>query len=396
MSMVNFNLDGDGVISRAANAPVFADGDNLADNAKPPDFLINNILESGSHGILGGKSMAFKSFVALDIAHAICTGCDFFGHEVFKVGVVVIVCGEGQAALSRRIKAKKKESGGFDNNLRILEQPLWIDNDTEMERFAKDITGLNPVLVIFDTFSSLACDTKENANDEVAKTLRLVKDSCMGAGTTASLLVHHYGKDDQSGFRGASAFLNNVDFAIEVKRDGNKESMLTEFSCLKQKDGEEFDPIAMKAKVVDLELTRQDGEETTSLVLLPTDEKVTGKAKPLTTREEKGMLALEIVLKRSPVDVPAKIKHQYGGFNFDRKVAFISDWKNEFLSQISSDFEGKEKTKKCHAKRQAFKRARDTLYKKKCAVFDGEYIWPYHYKIVTGQGMQPIIKLNQS
>ncbi len=83
----------------------FSNGDDLAVKAKAPNYLINNILETDAHGILGGSSMAFKTFVAIRLAHSICTGKSFMGHDVFYSGKVLMACGEGQGALSRRIKA---------------------------------------------------------------------------------------------------------------------------------------------------------------------------------------------------------------------------------------------------------------------------------------------------
>ncbi len=238
--------------------------DNLADNVKSPNFLINNIIESGTHGLIAGSSQAFKSFCMLKMAHSICTGKDFFGNQVFNTGKVLYVCGEGLGALGRRIKALKLVDGSFGDNFFVLRKPLSIDNIADMDWLTKQVILLKPSLVIMDTFSSLATSTKENENDSVARCLRMVSDSCSGT-DTSSIIVHHYGKNVENGSRGASAFSANVDFEFSMVR--NTDTMNCVLSCKKSKDGEYFDEIAIKAHAVDLGIPRQDGKMLTSLVL---------------------------------------------------------------------------------------------------------------------------------
>lgn len=245
-------------------------GDDAAINAKAPDFMINDILESDSHGILFGASMTYKTFIALSLAYSICTGSNFFKHQVFKKGKVLYICGEGKIALSRRLLAIRLTFGDFNGNLFILHDCISIDNGIDMIRLKNAIDEIKPVLVIIDTFSSLVSDTDENSNSEVAKTLKGVARTCSN-GITSSLLLHHSGKDSNAGARGAYAFKGNTDYMFEATRTGD--SMITTLHCRKQKDGEDFAPINIKAEIVELTgLARQDGKITTSLVLKSTDE----------------------------------------------------------------------------------------------------------------------------
>ena len=266
----------------------FFNGDDLADNAPAPDFLINDILETDSHGILVAMSQAFKTFLALMIAHCLCTGNSFMGYEVFTTGKVLYICGEGKGALSRRIKALKIVLGGFNNNLMVLHSRIGIDDSDDMLLRLKPLLEEHqPLFVIFDTYSSLATDTDENSNTDVAKVLKLIRETCTN-GITSSMIVHHNGKDAGKGARGASAFRNNTDFELSMKR--KDDSMSTILHCEKMKDGDLFPDIHMTAHVVELGLIRQDGKETTSLVLKQSDEsekpKATTKAKELTPKQQ--------------------------------------------------------------------------------------------------------------
>jgi hypothetical protein len=244
------------------------DGDEMALSSKPPVFLINNILESKSNGLLAGSSGSFKSFFALKIAHSICTGNDFFGNRVFDTGKVLYICGEGINALERRLNALVIVEGSFNGNIKVLNKPLFIDNIAEMDWLKKSIDSIKPVLVIFDTFSSLATSVKENVNEEVARALRMVSDCCYDAGAS-SIIVHHYGKDTERGSRGASAFSSNVDFEIGMKRIPETYEAIV--SCKKSKDGELFKDMQIKAHIVDLGHFKQDGSPSTSLILKSSD-----------------------------------------------------------------------------------------------------------------------------
>ncbi|MDO9267657.1 MAG: AAA family ATPase [Methylobacter sp.] len=293
MIHANFKIDDDGYIHRdngAANdssqtigakpdssTPLtWNNGDDLAINAKAPDFMVNDIFESDSHGILFGDSMTYKTFLALMLAYSICTGHNFFKHQVFSTGKVLYICGEGKSALSRRLLAIRLTFGDFQGNLFVLHDCISIDNGIDMIRLKNAVNEIKPALVIVDTFSSLVSNTDENSNSDVSGVLRSVRDTCSN-GSTSSLIIHHKGKDSASGMRGASAFKGNIDFAFEATRNGD--SMITTLNCKKMKDGEDFDPINMKAEVVELTgLARQDGKVSTSLVLRSTDEKPkTGK-----------------------------------------------------------------------------------------------------------------------
>jgi len=243
-------------------------GDNLADQAQAPKYLINNILETDAHGMFAGDSMAFKTFVDLRMAYSICTGIEFMGNQVYETGIVLYVCGEGKGALARRIKALKICESDFKGNLMVLEEHLMIDNPTQMVLLRQEIERINPVLVIFDTFGSLVGDTDENSASDVGRTLRLIKETCRN-GVTSSMIVHHYGKDGSKGMRGSIAFKANTDFEFSLERQ--QSTMITVMSCVKMKDGENFNPIAMQAHIIDLGLERQDGSNTTSLVIKPCD-----------------------------------------------------------------------------------------------------------------------------
>lgn len=241
------------------------DGGRLAARAKAPEFLVDGILETDSHGVMGGASMTFKSFIALRLAHSICTGREFMGRKIYKQGAVVYVCGEGEGGISRRIRAMEQELGPLPaGGLQIIPGTIRIDDPVDMSEFGAYLREVRPVLVILDTFASLCGRTDESSPSEVGPVLRRIKDTCR-AGGASSMIVHHFGKDADRGFRGASNFTSDVDFAFKVCREAD--SLSTSITCHKAKDGEPFQPLYVAMNRVKLDgLTDQEGRPVFSLV----------------------------------------------------------------------------------------------------------------------------------
>lgn len=262
--------------------PAIANGWDLADEAKAPTYLIKDMLEEDAHGILGGSTGAYKSFVVLRMAHSICSGEAFMGRKVYKSGAVVYVCGEGQGGLPRRLRAINLHLGEKPKHMiHIINQGVNLNSAESMAALGVKLAEIKPVLVIFDTFATLAGGVEENNNAEVSSALSLVRDTCRAAGAS-SLIVHHYGKDVDKGFRGAGSFTANVDFALTARRAGD---LLCEVGCIKMKEGEEFAPFNVGFEVVRLGIYNQEGEETTTLVAVPSD-RVAGTNEPSTGRSE--------------------------------------------------------------------------------------------------------------
>ncbi|MFZ2168651.1 MAG: AAA family ATPase [Methylococcaceae bacterium] len=367
--------DTNGIIIDESNSLpelIFDDGDKLADNAAAPEYVVNDFLETDAHGIINGASMSFKTFWALRLAFSVCTGRDFFGHQVFNIGRVLYVCGEGKGAISRRIKALKITEGPFNGNLMRLNSPLRIDNIEDMRRLSVMIDKVKPALVIFDTFASLISVTEESSPSDVGRVLRLIKDTCRN-GQTSSLIIHHFGKDGNKGARGASNFLNDPDFSLKLARI--PETMLTELSCEKMKDGDHFAPVLMRAHVVELGLIRQDGTMTTSLVLKPTDEIHQEKARKtkMTANETNILAVLSEVIETDGIkpndEIKYKFKQYFSQTEKNPKIAEFAQLKTAALDRMTT------KTDNKHTKQTAFDRASKSLISQGVIVHYGGFVW---------------------
>jgi len=278
-------------------------GEELAKNAKAPVFLINKILETDSHGMIAGDSMSYKSFVVLKMAHSICTGNDFFDNVVYKTGKVLYISGEGRESFGRRVKGLEIVEKTMGDNFLFLADFFCMDDASQMNVLSSEIERIRPALVIFDTFSSLVSVSDENAAKDVARVLNLRTRTCRHNGVS-SILVHHYGKDVLRGMRGSIVFKTNNDFEFSLKRENG--TKITELSCVKMKDAENFDPIIMKAHVVDLGLVNQDGTQSTTLVLKKCDPSEVHE-ESLTDRQQKAYDGIRELISISGFEADKKL-----------------------------------------------------------------------------------------
>lgn len=349
----------------------FSSGDEMAKTAKAPVYLIKGILEEDAHGIMYGASMSFKTFTTLAIAHSICTGRDFMGKKVKKTGTVLYVCGEGDGAMKRRTLAQVKQNGGFNDNFMMLNGTIRIDNADDMARLKQAIDELKPVLVIFDTFASLVSSTNEQDNSDVGQALNLIKETCRN-GSTSSIVVHHTGKDESNGARGASAFKNNVDFSFELKR--KVKAMQTEMSCEKMKDGEDFLPVHMMATVVELGIFDDDGEESRSIVMQKSDYIPANGITALDSEERKILNALQAAIDDDGIIPPRTILNEYPDSpeNAPKKVTSIREWFDYSLDLLTVNSTPE---KELAAKRSRHTRVRDKLVRLEIICVHGSYVW---------------------
>ena len=270
---------------------------DLAADAKSARYLVDGILEEDAHGILGGASMTYKSFLVKRLAYSLCSGTPFAGREVYKTGAVVYVCGEGQGAINRRLKALLIKLGKPKHPIHVITSGVSLTCPDSMGRLLESIKPLKPVLVIFDTFASLSGGIEENSNSEVGEALNRVRDTCRVAGAS-SLIVHHFGKNAEQGFRGASAFTNNVDYALLAHRRGAEDSRESGLTCHKMKDGEHFKEIFFKADIVPLGIYDQKDKESTSLIL---EHDVNGVSNKPLTQEELMLRELRNLQSKAPI-----------------------------------------------------------------------------------------------
>ena len=231
--------------------------------AKSTPWMIKGILPQAELAVLFGESGSGKSFLALDMAVAICLGEEWRGMATRK-GRVVYVAAEGAGGFRKRLRAIAQQRG-----LDLADLPIGVISDAPnlMEKgdaldVAKAIVAAGGAdLVIMDTFAQVMPGANENSGEDVGRALA----HCKGihrATKALVMLVHHSGKDTSKGARGWSGLRAAADVELEVVRADQARSV----TVTKMKDGEDGTEYGFALETVVLGFDA-DGDEETSCVV---------------------------------------------------------------------------------------------------------------------------------
>ena len=237
---------------------------------KEQSFVIKGLIPECSFASIYGPSGSFKSFLALDWACHIATGKDWDGHKV-KQGAVLYVAGEGGFGVTQRIRAWElhHQVANLDNLARLPVPIFPADSDqikTVLE-YCQEIkanTGHAVKLVILDTLARCYGGNDENSSRDMGAFIQGCDTIKQLTGATV-LVVHHSGKNVDSGGRGSSSLPAALDVEYRVSRDGEGEQALV-LTCSKMKDAEQPDTKAYDLISVHIR-TDSDGDNINSLCL---------------------------------------------------------------------------------------------------------------------------------
>ena len=239
---------------------------------KEQSFVIKGLIPECSFASIYGPSGSFKSFLALDWACHIATGKDWDGHKV-KQGAVLYVAGEGGFGVTQRIRAWElhHQVANLDNLAR-LPVPIFPSDSDQVKtvlEYCQEIkakTGHAVKLVILDTLARCYGGNDENSSRDMGAFIQGCDTIKQLTGATV-LVVHHSGKNVDSGGRGSSSLPAALDVEYRVSRDGEGEQALV-LTCSKMKDAEQPDTKAYDLTSVHIR-TDSDGDDVNSLCLIP-------------------------------------------------------------------------------------------------------------------------------
>jgi hypothetical protein len=213
-------------------------------NVKPPEFLIDAFLVKKSIAMLAGPVAQRKSIIALNIAHALCTGDPLFGYFDVSGGHerVVYLCPEmGAASFVKRIRQI-----GLG---KYMGKTLFVQTMSEKPTALDELGGELPgAVVIVDTITRFI-EGDENKSEDMRKFAQKVF-RLMNAGATV-VLLHHSKKGSSGslddGLRGSSELAAFVDscWVTELEDPKKPYESLSKMRNVKQRDFES-DPFKLK------------------------------------------------------------------------------------------------------------------------------------------------------
>lgn len=300
---------------------------------RPPEYLIDGLLETDSLAEVFGESTAGKSFVVIDMGLSIASGSDFHGRQV-RQGAVVMLAGEGGSGLPRRLAAWSKARGISLAGLpfHVSERAAALLDPETMEDVyeAIDATGEAPALLVIDTLNRNFGPGDENSTQDMTRFIAAADALRLRYPGSTVALVHHTGLAEKNRARGSSVLRAALDAEYKVEGDGQ----VIEVTATKMKDGPT--PPVLFFALTDVDL----GEQGASAVLKATDPPQVPQA--LTRLQQ---LAVDCF------DRVARASGQWDGDEF-LGVA-VGDWREDFYDHHGADNQT--------AKKKAFGRVRDDL-----------------------------------
>jgi hypothetical protein len=237
-------------IGEIKSALLFAEDDYQPQDA--PEELIKSLLPRDGVTIIGGQSGAGKTFAMIAMALALATGQDFMGKPVRERVGVIIAAAEGEGTISPRLEAAKRHAGIVDKlPIATLRNTPHLDSPEAVEAFGRDLQalardmedrhGMRVGALFIDTVASAFAIQNERDNSEVANICKHLAALSKQLGM-AVIPIHHFGKDEEQGLRGASAWRAHVDHALSItmSRDGATGKVISRgLNVFKSRTGEE-------------------------------------------------------------------------------------------------------------------------------------------------------------
>lgn len=203
---------------------------------EPSNPLIDELFDEGALSVIYGDSNSGKTFVALDMAHAVATGRDWNGKRTRR-GLVIYVAAEGGTRITRRIAALRRRYPNERPLFALVRFPIDLrSSDANLKELLSLIFGAEAkvdercVWIIVDTLSRALAGGDENSPVDMGQIVKAADIIRSETGAHFSY-VHHSGKDAARGARGHSLLRAATDTEIEVASGVIKATKQRDMEC---------------------------------------------------------------------------------------------------------------------------------------------------------------------
>ena len=232
----------------------------VAQASTDPGYVVKGMFQRRSYALIVGAPGSGKTFLSLDLAHAVASGREWMGKRV-RQGAVLYLPFEGAGGMRGRAAALRQHYGTAD-------VPLYFDDAGYNLRDAGGRQALGaaiaqlptaPVMIVIDTLAHALCGGDENSAQDVSAFNAGVQALIQATGACV-VVIHHPGKNAANGARGSSALLGAVDTEMAVAD--------RKITPTKQRDVELGEPVGFQLKTISVGIDA-DGDIVTSCVVLP-------------------------------------------------------------------------------------------------------------------------------
>lgn len=346
---------------------VFIPFERLAADIKPPEYVIDEILERDVVVVVFGDSDTYKTFVVLGWGLHVAAGIPWHGRPVRR-GSVFYIKGEGHSGFGRRVQAwrlmsRVQASIPFYASERAgeLVDPESLEAIIASIRATVSDAGDTPELIVIDTLDANFGPGDESKTADmrlfVAAASRLRE-----AFGCAVVVVHHVGHGDKERERGAYNLRGGVDGRILIMRDPQApDARRCLLKFLKTKDGPTPEALALDLAPVELGIADAQGRPVSSLIVERVEEFLPPTDGDLSDNHDAALGLLRKLLEEH--------RERLDRQGHDPGKARVSweDWRDRCYD--AGVFEGK-------YRRQNFSKAKRALIKSKLVRVEGIFAWP--------------------
>lgn len=181
-------------------------------------YVVRGLLPARGLAAIYGEPGSGKSFLALDLAHAISVGrALWFGFPVQQAPVAYVAL-EGQGGMAKRVEALEAHTGQRCNDsLQFWCRDFHLLSEEHVQFLAAQIVATigSGAIVVIDTLNQASPGADENSSQDMGRIIASAKRVAAIVGGLV-ILVHHAGKNRSQGLRGHSSLLAAMDAVIEV------------------------------------------------------------------------------------------------------------------------------------------------------------------------------------
>ncbi|TCK31229.1 DNA primase RepB-like protein [Ancylobacter aquaticus] len=229
--------------------PLFISSGDFVRGFRPPDYLLDGIMQSGFLYSLTGQTGAGKTAVALLLSACVAQGMPFAGRET-KAGRVFYFAGENPDDVTMRWIGLCHALGLDADDLDVHFIRGVFDIDQFLDHIRAEADRLGGVgLIVVDTTAAYFLGTDENSNVEMGRYARLLRDLALLPPRPAVLAASHPVKNATADTllpRGGGAFLNELDGNLTLAKRGDASSL----HWLGKHRGPDFKPLLFDMKQV--------------------------------------------------------------------------------------------------------------------------------------------------
>jgi hypothetical protein len=190
-----------------------------------PKWRIEDLISTGSYVLISAQKKSGKTTLGLNLIRSLINGDMFLGefrvHGRAKVALIDLEMSDYHLA------SWMKDVGLLGNDqlvtmaLRGQAKALGLFDDDRREKIVHQLQGNAVDVLIIDPLGPLlrAYGIDENSNTEVGQAIDTIYQMAQDAGVSELIIMHHHGKDDGLGARGASVLMDTPVALWQLKRD---------------------------------------------------------------------------------------------------------------------------------------------------------------------------------